>query len=649
MMYRLTCLLLCIPIFLSAQDIASRNLLSKDLTIEQVAADLVPIDEWHYFPPTSDRKAWESLPDEVKETIITNGDEALSFDWPNLPASVYLEFTRNGNRSNYQAIYFNRRSQLASLVAAEALTQSGKYLDQIINGLWAITEESTWCIPAHLYLQANGHSGLPDQQGEVVDLFAAETGTLMSWTYYLLHDQFDEVTPAINARIKSEVQRRILQPILTRMDFWWMGLGERKNVNNWNPWVISNWLTAALLLEQDPQYRAQHVYKAMICLDNFINQQPEDGGCDEGPGYWGRAGASLFDCLDILHSASAGQIDIFDEPLIQKTGTYITKAYIKQPYYLNFADASAKTKPDPITVYRYGQAVKDEDMMKFSAFLNQQNGVNFAGTYSFGRTLNSIFHYQEVLDATPAEPLPKDAWFPDLEVYIARDKDGTSDGFLLAGKGGHNAESHNHNDVGNYIIFYNGLPAIIDVGVEEYRKETFSSDRYSIWTMQSQYHTLPTINGVMQKNGRQFEAKDVQYNADGQSMQFSLDITNAYPDEAGVNKWLRGINFQRGKTIEVTETYALDQVSGETSLFFMTPCRPETDQAGVVSLPEASGAFTMTLEYDRKHFEASSEAVRVDDHRLLGVWGDTLYRVQLKLKNPKEKGVLKYAFKVGKG
>lgn len=639
-------LFLLLPCLLSGQDLEPRNLLSKDLTVEKVAEALVPIDEWQHFPPVSDRRAWTSLPDEVKKSIIEKADEALEFEWPNLPASVYLEFTRNGNRSNYQAVYFDRRAQLASLVAAEALTLSGKYLDQVINGLWAVLEETTWCIPAHLYLQANGHSGLPDQQGEVVDLFAAETGTLVAWTHYLLHDQFDEVTPAINARIKSEVQRRILQPIRNRIDFWWMGLGERKNVNNWNPWVISNWLTAALLLERDPQYRAQHVYKAAFCLDNFINQQPEDGGCDEGPGYWGRAGASLFDCLDLLYSATDGKINIFDEPLIRKTGTYITKAYVSQPYYLNFADASAKTKPDPTIVYRYGEAVKDKDMQAFAGFLLEENGLNIGGTYAFGRTLNAIFHYQDLLDAKAAEPLPEDAWFPDLEVYTARDQGGTSEGFYLAGKGGHNAESHNHNDVGNYIIFYNGLPAIIDIGVEEYRKETFSSERYSIWTMQSQYHTLPTINGVMQKNGRQFAAEAVQYRADGSSMHFALDIAGAYPPEAGVKKWQREIDFQRKKSINLTESYELAAVSGETSLFFMTPCTPNTDQKGQVQLRDASGAFTMVLEYDAKQVEASSESITVEDLRLQSVWGDQLYRVQLKLKNPKTKGAVKYAFRV---
>lgn len=638
-------LLFCWPLLLQAQEITERNLLSKEWTVEKVANALLSIDDWHYFPPTSDRQAWENLPDEVKKNIIENGDEAMAFEWPTLPATLYLEFTRNGNRSNYQAVYFERRSKLADLVLAEALTQSGKYLDQVINGLWAITEESSWCIPAHLYLQANGHTGLPDQQGAVVDLFAAETGTLVAWTHYLLRDRFNEVTPAINARIKAQLQHRILEPILTRMDFWWMGLGERKNVNNWNPWVISNWLTVALLMERDPQKRSQHVYKAMVCLDKFINQQPEDGGCDEGPGYWGRAGASLFDCLDLLYSATDGQVDLFDHPLIRKTGTYITKAYIKQPYYLNFADASAKTQPDPVIVYRYGQAVGDRDMMAFGGFLKRENGINLGGSYAFGRKLNTVFHYREVLNAPVDEPLPPDAWFPDLEVYIARDQADTAAGFFLAGKGGHNAESHNHNDVGNYIIFYDGLPVIIDVGVEEYRKETFSSDRYSIWTMQSQYHTLPTINGQMQSNGRQYAGKQVAYQTGKEEMSFSLDIAEAYPTEAGVNEWLREVVLERGKGVRVKETYELREISGPTSLSFMTPCRPSTGRKGTIRLQESSGAFAVDLEFDPNLLEVKTESIAVEDRRLQPVWGDQLYRIQLQVKDPKTRGELQYTFR----
>jgi hypothetical protein len=263
------------------------------------------------------------------------------------------------------------------------------------------------------------------------------------------------------------------------------------------------------------------------------------------------------------------------------------------------------------------------------------------------RQLNAIFNYAAMRDAVIEEPLLKDVWLPDLQVFSARDAAGTAKGFYLAGKGGHNDENHNHNDVGNFIVFYDGLPAIIDIGVEEYRRATFSSDRYGIWTMQSQYHTLPTINGLMQSPGRKFRSKNVQYEANAKGMKFSLDIANTYPEEANVKEWLRTVEFKRGKGVQVQEAYALEKVTGETSLFFVTPCQPIIADDGKVQLRDKSGAFTLDLLFKDKLLEATSEAIPVEDHRLLSVWGDTLYRVKLRVKVPKEKGVLKYEIEVG--
>ncbi len=87
-------------------------------------------------------------------------------------------------------------------------------------------------------------------------------------------------------------------------------------MNNWDPWISSNWLTSALLMEPDAERRRAAVGKILRCLDNFMNGYADDGGCDEGPGYWGRAAASLFDCLELLHAATAGQCNGFALPLV---------------------------------------------------------------------------------------------------------------------------------------------------------------------------------------------------------------------------------------------------------------------------------------------------------------------------------------------
>ena len=101
-------------------------------------------------------------------------------------------------------------------------------------------------------------------------------------------DRLDAVHPLVRERVRLEVDRRILTPNLERDDFWWMGFP--REVNNWNPWINSNWLASALLLERDPGRRVRAVGKIARSLSRFIDAYPDDGGCDEGPGYWGRAG-----------------------------------------------------------------------------------------------------------------------------------------------------------------------------------------------------------------------------------------------------------------------------------------------------------------------------------------------------------------------
>jgi len=97
--------------------------------------------------------------------------------------------------------------------------------------------------------------------------------------------------------------------------------------------------------------------------------------------------------------------------------------------------------------------------------------------------------------------------FSFYQVLSLRSIQGSSKGLFLGAKGGNNDENHNHNDVGNFVLYLDGEPAIIDVGVATYTNRTFGKDRYKLWYMQSQWHNLPSINGVMQHEGGQYKAK----------------------------------------------------------------------------------------------------------------------------------------------
>jgi len=608
-----------------------RNLLTGARSEPALAAVLVPAGQWHPYPTIQDRAAWEAVPQEIRVAYVRDAQQYLGTTWERIPATVTLQFVRDGTRSNYDAMNARQREKLATLVLAEVFENEGRFLDEIADGIWAFSEQTFWGSTAHLGMQRAGN-GLPDVTEPIVDLFAAETAALLAWTDYLLGDKLDKVSPLVRKRIRVEVDRRVLTPAFERDDFWWMGFGERKDVNNWNPWINSNWLTAALLLEADPQRRSAAVYKIMRSLDNFINRYPPDGASDEGPGYWGRAAASLFDNLELLRDATHGAIDIYGSPLVRSMGQYIYRVYIKDEYFVPMGDASAKIRPDAELVYAYGKRIGDPVMQGFGALLARRRGPYRPGSGSPGRILPALLVAREIAAAPVSEPLLGSVWLADLQLMAARSIPNAPKGLYVAAWGGHNGQSHNHNDVGNFIVYGDGRPVLIDVGVETYSAKTFSPQRYEIWTMQSAYHNLPTINGIMQGAGREFQAKDVSFNETANRVTFSADIAAAYPAAAAVNRWQRRVSLdRRAPAVEVEDRYELTQWKEPVLLSLMTPLRVDITRPGEVHLraSQEQGGGRYVLAYDAHVLRVAAEDIAISDAQLRSVWGDRLGRLVL--------------------
>jgi hypothetical protein len=619
------------------------NMLSQRYPIDSI--NLVSRADWKPYPTASERAGWNSLPGHVRDSLIQAGETALDGEWIVLLATRFLEYARSGNRVNYEAKNFERRNRLITLALAECAEGQGRFIDQIVNGLWLICEETYWGLPAHLHLQRNG-PGLPDAAEPTVDLFVAETAAALAYIQYLLASQLDAVSPLIRERIADEIERRILTPNLEREDFGWMGFSEVKRPNNWNPWVNSNWLACVLFIELDPEQRRRAVGKIMRSLDCFIDPYPADGGCDEGPGYWMRAAGSLFECLELLYQATDGGVNVFDEPLIQEMGRFIYRVFIDSEYYVNFADASAVIQPEGTLIYRYGQYIGDRDMMAFGVWAERGTKSVQSGGRSWSRPiespmrwLRSIFSEAEMSIAEVYPPQPRDVWLPVIEVMTARDQERGGQGFYVAAKGGHNNESHNHNDIGEFVVFLNGLPLLVDAGVESYRRKTFSPQRYEIWTMQSVYHNLPTIDGLGQSPGEEFAARDVVYSTDDREVQLTLDLAGAYPPEAGLKRWQRTIRLNRGQSVEIEDGYELDHQPSSLTLSLLTPSSVTFDRPGEIwfapsELPDGRRSAAGLVYYDAAKLRPNVEAIDINDTRMINVWGRRLYRVLLTAAQP---------------
>jgi len=569
---------------------------------------LIPSAEFVPFAETFSDKNKISFPG-----VIPAAEELLGKPVPNCPASVYMEFYRNGNRSRYEALYFARRNATMNLLMAELTEKQGRFTDTLIDYIWAICEESTWVIPAHnTACHGNPRNCLPDafNQNEAddvryVDLFSAATAGMLALVWYLGEELLDAVTPVIRRRILDMLKNRIFHVYydVRGEGNWWMG-DKGETLNNWTPWIVSNVMTAVMLCETDDEKRELAAERSMIMLDRFTATYPSDGGCDEGPGYWGVAGASYFDCIEILAEMSGGALSLYRDPFTAKMCEYIVDFNLGGRVFVNFADAGHLLTPDFALLARAGRKCGSDKLTAY-ARANYQPG-------QYAKWQSGNTPYRALINTV--EPEPRDVtaegkneiFYPGLEVMITKNPES---GLALAIKGGNNGESHNHNDVGSFVLFRNGEPVFLDAGVETYSKDTFSSKRYTLWTMRSLYHNLPSLNGYEQKPGRQYHAEILS----AENGVMEMELKNAYPAECGVQSYIRRAYLtQTGAVIEDSIRYAEE---GWAEFVLMCAAMPEFN-GNCMKIAETSAVFepSLTPETDSVPLESKLSREWSTDH-----------------------------------
>ena len=564
------------------------------------------------FSPHLSLSGIEEIDPEVRRVLEVAGDAALTKPWPELLASHYRDYVSSGNRARFEDRYFGRRLKLNDLVLAAWASGSGRYLDQIIDGIFLLCEESGWQLPAHnAYVRGGARLPLPRADRPIIDLFAAETAANLCVVRHLLKQQLDAVDPAIGLRIEEEVGRRILTPYLSE-HFWWMGHGEER-MNNWTAWITQNVLLSAFLLPTDQRIRRSVALKALGSLDAFVKDYADDGACEEGVVYYRHAALCMFGAMQILQQVGDGFIGaLWSEPKIQNMAEFIRHMHVSKNYYINFADSSAVVPPCGTREYLFGKAVGSKALCSFAAADYRCDPDRLMPQeWNLWYRLQAAETHGEIMRTPAMTVVHEDVFLPGIGLMIARDGS-----YCLAAKAGSNGESHNHNDVGSFTVYKNGRPVLIDIGVETYTAKTFSPRRYEIWTMQSAFHNLPTFGDVMQQDGETFAAKQVEAVLGPDQASLTMELAEAYPTEAQLSRFTRRVSLFKGRFIELADRYEC----GRTPvLSLMTEQRPLV-RRGLITLPGLA-----TLEISGGEMPTVEE-IEIEDARLRKAWPARLYR-----------------------
>lgn len=595
------------------------------------------------IPTAKDRIFWENLPENDKEAYIKEAEKFMGYEFPIIKATDFMEFFRSGSRQVMEDKHFPRRQALCALAIGECIEHKGRFLDDLVNVIFMICEETYWGLSAHMRDEKNIPSGINPN----LDLFAGETGADLALVRYMLFDELTAHVPEIIERLDRELEARIITPFFTDFDLGWMGHHGRV-LNNWTPWVISNVLIVLSYFEKNERTVKSGVLLSINTLQMYLNDYPSDGGCTEGPAYWAASCQGLFDCVELLYEMTGGKMNFFGEPILRNMLDYIEKVYIGGKRYVNFSDCVARLSPiATTTTYRFAKAVGNENIARLSAKQIREDTTpkKVPGISRLGRILKGLMCTASIMQEGEPSELATEFVLEKTQVLTAR-VNSSGNGLYLAAKGGHNEESHNHNDVGSFIVYYDNEPVLIDIGSRDYTRQMFSSERYTLFFTRSDWHTVPTVNGICQHQGKKYGTSRFEYCINPELITLDFDFENAYPEESGLTKLNRKIFFDRSKnaTVILSDLFCFEKDENEITENIMLLRRPEINGNVITLFSESGKKLKMTVYHEDFETNLVSESTE-GSRNLKSSWGEgaVLWKLEIKIKC---KNTTKFEFKI---
>ncbi|MBE6554590.1 MAG: hypothetical protein E7666_09650 [Ruminococcaceae bacterium] len=555
------------------------------------------------FPTVEDRSFWEAF---QNEDCVKLAEDALDYGWPTIKATDFMEFKKSGNRVIMEDIHFDRRNHLVLFALAELKENQGRFLPQLVNGIFAICEETYWGLSAHWPNTPYEYGNIHRVDEPYIDLFAAETAEHLAVIATLLRKPLTEYCPEILDRVEYELERRIKAPYLAHRDWRWMGYHKRPN--NWLPWILSNVLSVFLLTEKNERRLHRSLEKMFVEIQHYYDALPDDGGCDEGPNYYGRAGSALFEFVYQLKQATGGKLNMFGDEKLARIASYLKRVHIAADYFVNVADAHAKGSASEMPMlFGFARETQQDELMNFSAAVFAERTSEFRISHTW-RTVRLLIYNSEFLREIEDYPVTYPIHcavevLPDMELAVIREGD-----WVLSAKGGHNQESHNHNDVGSFTLYDSTTPVLIDVGINTYTRFTFDNEtRYTVipWT-RGRNHNQPMVNGEEQRYGEIFRSDRFAAHAG----KIEISFAGAYPVEAGVESLTRELTLSEGG-MRCTDRFAFTDDQNRSVTEVLMSALPVRIENGAAILGESYRVFaegcavaTEFLPFEDAHLES---------------------------------------------
>ena len=568
-------------------------------------AEMLPESPVGLGRPIADRKAWDAaarLPG--LSGIVAEAKKMVGQPIPELTEDLYLDFSRTGNRTRCQRVISNRHGRIPVLAIAECVENKGRFVSALEDAIRAVCSENTWVLPAH-------DRKLENWYGKTVEIDLVSAAT--SWNLGIVHYWLGEkLSPDVRDLIRKELERRTFTPFESyatqgKPRLWWA-----TGTNNWNAVCLAGVTGSALAMIEAPKRRAFFVAAAEKYVKNFLKGFTADGYCSEGIGYYNYGFGHFLLLSETLAQATDGKIDLMKDNKVRQIALFGPRMEIVPAIYPAFADCSPHSRPDiTLLAYlsrKYGLGWEDVERQA------KQRAGSSRSLFDL-----SVFDFPNSLDAKPQSETAASGralrdWFSDAQVLICRPRPDNVSGFGVAIKGGHNAEHHNHNDVGTFVVALDGQTPLLDPGSEVYTSRTFSSKRYESNVLNSFGHPVPLVAGQMQRSGRKAAARVLKTEFTDQQDTIVLDIRSAYAVKS-LKRLERTFVFSRVGAGSLTVTDEVEFDSPQTFATALITFSPQHRIEGhTIRIGDGKGRIVAEVTVEAAEYEIQQEEIHEDVH-----------------------------------
>ena len=470
---------------------------------------------------------------------------------------AYADWDRHGQRGDFDRAMYDLRTRLNRMWLAALLGIPGgkeRCEDILYEFLhlptWSLVAhhfdnslKDYWDIPVDPYDETGRIRGIGRSRKQCLDLCSCSGAAILAEMAQTLEGIVDD---NLLRWARQECVERVLKPFMSLSPYPHF----EDNGNNWSGVCMSSMGIAAIYLITDEKTLAPFLMRVLEGLRVHIGGYKDDGTSPEGFGYWQYGFEYFLMFADLLKLRTDGRIDLLEDEKVLRVAGFGTDCCFGPSIKLPFGDCNWR-------------GVLDEAVRRYVGAM----GVTVCPQGDVEKSFNSVWEHGNLMlrhlvwkmqPMQEALEHPRSAVYPISELYMGfcRTPD---DPLYVVAKGGNNGESHNHNDVGTFVIIRNDTMAVADTAGGAYNKEYFSEKRYTFFATRSGGHNFPIVDGVEQEGHGRCRARSFIVEKRGETDIITIDLSGTLKTDA-LDRFVRRITVNRiTGSVEVRDSFRLNR------------------------------------------------------------------------------------------